>query len=176
MKCVTFDPLVTGTEYGVTAIPPNNPGDLVFTENGISAHVFDFAWPGGGGAFNFCQVKSEAAVPGFGTGNIISINNITLEFDFSALSFEPKRAIFNFADQGGSEHIRVNDAVGTEFVGELQLISLPYNIAPEVDIISVDPVPIPGGVKGRVILVGPVQKLRVGGQEFFLDNVCAFGE
>jgi hypothetical protein len=39
--------------------------------------------------------------------------------------------------------------------------------------VSVSTTPVTGGKKGIVILTGAVQKIRVGGQEFWIDNVCA---
>lgn len=39
--------------------------------------------------------------------------------------------------------------------------------------VSVSITPVTSGKKGIVILTGAVQKLRVGGQEFWIDNICA---
>ena len=31
-----------------------------------------------------------------------------------------------------------------------------------------------GGVEGKATLLGPIQKLLIGGQEFWIDNICAY--
>ena len=167
-ECVTFNPLAASTQYGP---PTYSSGSLVFTENNIPVRVFDF---GSGGSFNFCKVLPASAYPGFGLGNIMNTNNITLELDFSGLSFQPRKVIFGYMDLGGTEHLRVNNEATTEFVGELQSMILPYNIASGVQVTSITKIPTQGGFKGRVTVVGSVNLLRVGGQEFFLDNLCAY--
>jgi hypothetical protein len=94
-------------------------------------------------------------------------NNINLEFDFSGVGFTPSAVRFEFLDLGGFENISVNDSA--IFAGELA--SAPNPIG-GVDI-SVSTTPVAGDRKGVVILTGAVQKLKVGGQEFWIDNVCA---
>lgn len=162
--CVDFElPLTVGTQYGAPA--SHNPGDVVFTSNGIPVSVHDFNFTGGGGTFNVATI-ALAPVP-FGTGQSINTNNINLEFDFSTLGFVPKEVSFEFLDLGGFENISVNGS--PIFTGELSSVPTPIGGVN----ISVSTTPVTGGKTGTVILTGAVQKLRVGGQEFWIDNVCA---
>ena len=162
--CVDFErPLGVGTQYGAPA--GHKSGDVVFTTNGIPVSVHDFIFPGGGGTFNEARIDF-APVP-FGSGQSIRTNNINLEFDFSGIGFAPSEVRFEFLDLGGFENISVNGS--PIFAGELTAVPNPIggvNIAVSTTLVT-------GGKKGMVILTGAVQRIRVGGQEFWIDNVCA---
>jgi len=161
--CVDFQSLAIGTQYGA---PGDSPGDVVFTENNIPVSVENFDWVGGGTAFVFCRVDTFTAA--FPLTKIAWTNNINLKFDMSGLAFTPNHVSFKFADLGGEENISVNGQ--PIFAGELT--AAPVTIAPGVTF-SVATTPIPAGKLGVVILRGPVTSLLVGGQEFFLDDICA---
>jgi hypothetical protein len=162
--CVDFElPLAVGTQYGAPAGQHN--GDVVFTTNGIPVSVHDFDFLGGGGTFNLARI--ELAPLPFGNGQSIRTNNINLEFDFSNIGFTPKEVRFEFLDLGGIKNISVNGS--PIFIGDLPAAPNPIGGVN----ISVTTTPVAGGKKGLVVLTGAVQKLRVGGQEFWLDNVCA---
>ena len=158
--CATFGPPpAAGTQYGS---PAQTPGTKIFTAQGIGVSVQDFAFIGGGTTFNFARV--EPATPTFGNGQIMHTNNITLEFDLGAL--HASSVTFAFLDLGGSEDLIVN---GHPFAGDLT--SAPPQLGGTS--VSVTTTPVAGGKKGTVTLTGPVKTLRVGGQEFWLDDVCA---
>ena len=161
--CVDFEPpLTVGKQYGAPA--GHNPGDVVFTSNGIPVSVYDFNFSGGGGTFNVATI-ALAPVP-FGTGQSINTNNISLEFDFNSLGFLPKEVSFEFLDLGGIQNLSVNGS--SIFVGDLSSVPTPIGGAN----IFVSTVPVAGGKTGTATLSGVIQKLRVGGQEFWIDNVC----
>jgi hypothetical protein len=158
--CVDFEPpLAVGTEYGAPA--GHSSGDLVFTSNGVNVSVYDF----GGGTFNVAYID-VAPVP-FGSGQSIRTNTINLEFDFSAVGFTTAEVQFEFLDKGGTENLSVNGS--PVFAGELS--AAPASLGGVS--VAVYTAPVAGGKKGIVILRGAVQTLRVGGQELWLDNVCA---
>jgi hypothetical protein len=162
--CVDFElPLALGTQYGAPA--GHHPGDVIFTTNGIPVSVHDFEYGGGGGTFNVATIDT-APVP-FGAGQSMNTNNINLEFDFTGLGFTPTKVSFEFLDLGGNENLSVNGS--PIFNGELS--SAPASLG-GVNV-SVSTTPVTGGKTGTVILTGPVKTLRVGGQEFWIDNVCA---
>lgn len=162
--CVDFEPpLAIGTEYGTPA--GNQSGDVVFTTNAVKVSVYDFDFVGGGGTFNVARI--EAAPVPFGSGQSIRTNNINLEFDFSGIGFQTSEVQFEFLDLGGFENISVN---GSQiFAGELSSAPSPVG-GVSIDVYKAA---VQGGNKGVVILRGAVQTLKVGGQEFWLDNVCA---
>ena len=168
MACVDFEsPPATGTQYGTPA--GNVSGDVVLVlPNGIEMAVYDFRWSGGGGTFNRARIALPPRL--IGSGQTINTNNINLEFDFTNTGFPVSRVEFEYLDMGGFENFSVNGQPVPVYAGELS--GLPSPIA-GINI-TVTSVNVPGGKSGRVVLTGPVQKLRVGGQEFWIDNVCAY--
>jgi hypothetical protein len=162
--CVDFElPLTVGTQYGMPA--GHNPGDIVFTSNGIPVSVHEFNIQGGGVKFEAAAI-GLAPVP-FGQGQSMNMNYINMEFDFTALGFVPNEVSFEFLDQSGDENISVNGS--PIFIGDLSSVPTPIGGVN----ISVSTTPVAGGKTGTVILTGAVQRLRVGGVEFWIDNVCA---
>ena len=159
--CVGFEaPLALGTQYGTPA--GQNSGDVIFTTNGIPVSVHDFSFSGGG-TFNVASVD----VAPFGSGQSMRTNNINLEFDFGNIGFVPSSVNFEFLDLGGIENISVNGS--PIFVGDVS--ALPTSLGGAT--VSVSTTLVPGGKKGIVTLAGAIHKLRVGGQEYWIDNVCA---
>ena len=165
VACVDFEPPLTlGTQYGTPV--GQNSGDVAFTTtNGVTVKVLDFHFTGGGGAFNLAMIDA-APVP-FGSGQSIRTNNINLEFDFSLIGFATSQVQFEFLDLGGLENIAVNGS--SIFTGELAAAPSPIGGVS----ISVTTVPVTGGKRGTVTLTGVVKTLKIGGQEFWIDNVCA---
>lgn len=164
--CVNFEPpLVLGTQYGTPV--GQTPGTVIFTTNGIPVSVQDFVYVNGNLTFNLASIDN-APVP-FSSGQCIRTNNINLEFDFTNLGFQPSEVQLEFLDLGGNENISVNGAPNPPFTGELTAV--PGSIG-GVNI-AVTSVPVQGGKKGTVKLTGAISTLRIGGQEFWIDKVCA---
>jgi len=165
--CVNFEPPLTlGKQYGTPA--GQISGDVAFTTpNGVTVSVWDFSYIGGGGAFNLAQI--DAATGTFGSGQTMHTNNINLEFDFSGLGFQTSQVDFEFLDEGGFENISVNGIPSPIYAGELS--SAPTALGGVS--LTVSTIPVTGGNKGTVTLKGAVKTLRIGGQEFWIDNVCA---
>jgi len=159
--CVTWDLLTVGTQFGN---PTETPGDWIHMQNNIDVYVEFFEWTGGGGTFNYCEVMNP--ILGFGFDPIMWTNNINLVFEFTNAGFEVDCVEFLFLDCGGNENISVNG----EPIFNGELTAAPTNIAPGV-ILNV--VKWPSG-EGKATLLGPVEKLLVGGQEFAIDNICAY--
>ena len=161
--CVDFEPpLAAGTQYGT---PGQGPGTVIFTSLGIPVSIHDFIAGGGLVIFNSAGIVVPPAP--FGTGQAIRTNNINLEFNFTAIGYPTSEVRFDYLDQGGSENISVNGS--PIFAGELSAAPNPIGGVN----IAVTSTPALGGKKGTVTLTGKVQTLRIGGQEFWIDNVCA---
>jgi len=162
--CIDFEPpFVLNTRYGAPA--GHSSGDVVFVIQGVQASVHDFQFAAGGGTFNEAFIDVAPAPLGFGQS--LRINNIDMEFDYAALPALPTEVRFDFFDSGGSENLSVNGS--PVFAGELTAAPSPVGGVN----VSVTSTPAPGGIRGMVILSGPVQRFRVGGQELWIDNVCA---
>jgi len=115
--------------------------------------------------YNFGTVGAPPIA--FGSGNVLNTNNITLRiFSFSPL--QSSTINFDFLDMGGSENLAIN---GVIYSGELK--SAPANLGGAAVIVSSAPVPLPAsGIIGRVTIIGTVDKFSIGGQEFYIDNIC----
>lgn len=165
---IQFEELPLATRYGPSF--GNLCGSVIFTEKGIPVSIHDFVFTAAGMTCNFAEV--DASFPQFsaGQGQVMRTNNVNLEFDFAELGFTVERLSFDFVDLGGFENISVNGH--TLHVGELR--SAPTTIAPGITF-AVTTTQIQGGIEGQAVLTGQLESLRVGGQEFWLDNIRAQG-
>ena len=155
--CIDFEdpPFVLGTQWGNAY--GDSPGDVVFTEQGVVVSAENFTSGMYTGFIN-AEVRNDSDL----LGQSMWISNINLRFDFSGLPFTVDRVTFDFQDLGGTENVAVN---GSDIVeGELA--------SGTVGGVSVTIVR--GPTVGEGTLDGTVRDLTIGGQEFFLDNVCAF--
>ena len=161
--CVTFDDLDVGTVYGADA--GQQSGDVIFeTTDGIRVSVFDFLDSTGGSTFNTMTVAEPSAE--FGRDEYAFLNNISVQFDYEGLPFVPTSVVFLFRDQGGFENFSVNGS--NVWSSELKEAPSPIGGAswswedPDGD----------GVATGT--LTGRIDRFLIGGQEFSLDEVCAF--
>ncbi|MFQ5852671.1 MAG: hypothetical protein ACE5JU_19095 [Candidatus Binatia bacterium] len=165
LVCVDFElPLTVGTQYG-TPVGQSN-GDVIFTMNNLPVSVHDFKWMTSGGTFGSAYIDFE---PAFGSGQSIRTNNINLQFNFTQLGFQPSHVQFEFLDKGGNENISVNGIATLP----LELTAVP-TLPIGATVLTVNTVSVGGGDKrGLATLTGTVQTLSIGGQEFWIDRVCA---
>ncbi len=184
--CVDFEtPLAVGTQYGATA--SQAPGTLIFTTNGIPVSIYEFRHTTGAakivkrhrrphvrrdvvGSAAFGLAKIVKPLAGFGQGQSMSTNNVNLEFDFSQLGFPTSQAQFEFLAMGGYQNIAVDGNPNPIFAGDLATAPNPIGGIGHAVITN----PAAGGVQGTMTLTGKVKSLRVGGQEFWIDNVCVW--
>ena len=134
---------------------------------------------GGGGAVWFGPSEWGAAgdpMPGlppglpsgFGNGNVMFTPNVSLEFDFADIG-PIDQVTFEWANGGGNENISVNG----EEIWFQSIVTAPTEIAPGVTLTaSFDKLTLVGTAN----LVGPIESLRVGGQEFAIDSIVAVPE
>ncbi len=157
---VTFDYLATGTTFGAPV--GDAPGDYIFSEDLADVYVDNF-WVGGSPYFNLAQVVPCYSY--FGYLNILNLNNLSLVIDFTA----PGDVVFEFMYLGGDVCLQVNGS-GVILEGP-NMASLAGVVAPGVTLTVSGLTTVPGGHKGIATLTGPVTKLLVGGQEFFIDGL-----
>jgi len=159
---VSHASLALGDLWGVPVGTP--PGTLIFAEDGIPVRIGQLD-AGSVITYNYCEVVPPFV--GVGVGQMMQLNNVTNTYETSALGHTVASVHFVFLDQGGIENLQVNGA--PRYVGDLEFA--PPNIAPGVTC-AVNTWMVPAGLAGEVILTGDVQRLSVGGQEFFIDEVC----
>ncbi|HYW13929.1 MAG TPA: hypothetical protein VE871_18340 [Longimicrobium sp.] len=162
--CVKFTPPPPGTIWGSPV--GHVPGQLVHTENAIDVLVQPFHWLGGGGSFNYAEIDLPPVA--FGSGQVALTNNINLQFYFGNITWIPTKVYFDYLDLGGHENLSVNGSAF--YIGDIAA-------APPVlggRNVNVTSFPVFGGTTGRVtIWGGSIKHITTGGQEYYIDNVCA---
>lgn len=157
--CLEFNVPALGTVYTPPGTPP---GTLVFVENAISVTTrlfFDAALnPYYGGS------RIEPGQGWLGPDPSARLSNFSLQFGFGGLTFVPSQVTIDYHDKGGFENLTFN---GTPLrIGQLETlggggVAVAWWWA--------------GGHKeGRVTITGPVNHATIGGQELWIDSVCAY--
>ncbi|MEN8005917.1 MAG: T9SS type A sorting domain-containing protein [Candidatus Krumholzibacteriota bacterium] len=138
------------------------PGDVIFTEDGIDVGLAEFD---DGSGLQFNSVSTGAPWGPLGTGNVLHINNIGVTYDLTP--FVPVASVsFDYVKGSGVENLGID---GILYVGPIETI--PAGFFPGVSV-NVSVTGGPGYIYGTVTLVGNLQRLLVGGQQFYIDDLC----
>ncbi len=153
--CADFDDLVAGTEYYV--------GDTLFTQ-GYKVGFKEFFWLPSGSTIDGVATVDTAGMAG-GSGFDLIVNNINVEVDIAG-DKTPECVSFRFGDYDGNVNLEVNgDLKNVENFTDLEGMDVG---GATVHVIML------GGSKGVVELQGSVTQLAIGGQQFYLDDICPF--
>ena len=169
--CVEFGPppaLLTG--WGAPVGTP--PGTVLFVESGIPVSIHRFLL---GGVWYYGGVRIEnPPAPGVGVGQTARLNNAGLGFDFTGVGFPVSYVTFEWLDWGGDENLQVNGS--GIYVGEFETapavlggqpltpaVAFSWVINQERGTMQIGPSPVGA----------PVNWVRIGGQELWIDRVCA---
>lgn len=163
--CVGFDSpaFAVNTQYGATV--GQTPGHVALLSNGITGSLEIFLTSA---SANFNKASIESMLVPSGVGQSMRLNNISVNFDFSALNFIPSRVTFGFLDFGGEINMGING--NPSHVG--YMASFPPTIGTASVAIGSTPVP-PSASSGKITLNGAIKTLLIGGQELLIDEVCA---
>lgn len=168
--CVDFEPpLAAGTTWGATVGQP--PLTLVHVENGIRVYTEKFFLTGGATAYRDARIGLPPVA--FSAGQAARTLHINLIFDFTGISFVPSSYTFDYLDPLGNqvyENLKVN--ASPVFIGELNtppaaLAGVPISFASGPFFAP------PSGDRARIKLGPGVGRLQVGGQDLWIDHVCA---
>ena len=165
---VDFESQTLGTKFGPPPYSTNSPGDIIFVENLIDVSVQNFYRDATTTHFGYCEIIN--ALPDFGNGKIMSLNDISLQFDFSNIGYNDYYITFRVADFGNVENLQVNGH-SPVIIGDLSL-NAPGNPAPGVTL-WISTTNIAGGTNAKVKLFGKVDSLLIGGQNILLANIQA---
>ncbi|HEX2191228.1 MAG TPA: hypothetical protein VHG51_20125 [Longimicrobiaceae bacterium] len=163
--CIEFGPPPPlGTTWGVPTATP--PGSWILTENGVPMWIDRLFLPGGVTVYNFARI-GISPVP-IGAGQQMLLDRSSLRFDFSNVGFPVSAVTWEWFDPGTStiENMAVNG--GARFIGDITAPAFvsghPYGATWAA---------AGGGRRGRSKVGGPVRTLLVGGQQLWIDRVCA---
>lgn len=158
-----FDGVTAGTVFGGMAVPPDTPGDVVLTQEGIDMSV-ELYMLGGFSDFFAAEVGVNQ-VPELPTQSL-ALDNISVAFDFADVGFEVGLVTLDFRDLGGTSNFVVNGST-LHIIDPLS--DLPPNVAPGVT----------AEVAGTTVRLTAdegtnITGVGIGGQELFIDNIVAF--
>ena len=153
-----------------------NPGDLIFNEGGIDVYIDEL------NGFLYTTTYSHIGIvhsplASFGVDEVMNTNNSTALFDLSAIATDS--VCIEWLDLGGHEVLEINGHLVSSPDGYGQLLGLPTSIGGTAVQITGNPVitvvggtPTVTGYQGKILIIGNVDSLRIGGQEFWIDNLC----
>ena len=152
--CVNFESLSVGTRYEFQD---------TFTDAGVMITVEAFQW--GNGTWtngNYAQVDNRLRAGGSGLD--MQYNNVNLRFDFGALGLNGLS--MSFGEYGGNLNLQVNGEFRN--FGNFAMLN--------GSTLGGTALSVSGGTgndTGNITLSGRVQSVAVGGQELWIDDVCA---
>ena len=165
--CIGFGPPPpVNTTYGLPVGQVS--GDLAFSVNGIDAYVFNFALlPAGTTFYRAYHTMAPVSLPGQSLRTI----NINMLFDLRNLPFTVRKVTLSYLDLGGYENLAVNGSG----IYRGQLAAAPAILGnSNVSVTSMATPPPVSGRTGTVTITGAdIDSFMIGGQEFWIDNVCA---
>ena len=111
--------------------------------------------------------RSETAPFFWGDSNVLRTNKATLHF-INTGPLLPVKISFDYLDMGGGNNLSVN---GDLYSGELN--KAPSTLGDVNVSVSSTPITSPAkGNKGIITLIGSIKEFKIGGQEFYVDNLC----
>ena len=165
--CINFGPPPpAGTMYGAPVGQVS--GDLAFAVNAIDAYVYNFALiPAGTQFYRANTAIAPVSLPGQSLRTIL----INMLFDLQNLGFPVRKVTLSYLDLGGYENLAVNGS--GVYRGQLAAAPAVLGTA-NVSVTSAATPPPVSGRTGTVTITGPdIDSFMIGGQEFWIDNVCA---
>lgn len=171
---VGFEALPLGTIFGS---PNQNPGDSIFSEDGVQAYIHPFFFAPGGSVFHTAKVyNSTGPFPDFpsnfnfatASGHVMYLSNVGMQFVFTGVGHPVNRVSFDFAFGGGDLNFSANDSNLYLYIPPDQTA-----VAPGVTITTTFNMLTQ---LGHMELNGPITKLQIGGQEFAMDNLMVIPE
>ena len=155
---------------------PLAPGDYMFSENGIDMYIDALHSTLYGSTYSQ-NLITNTPWPAFGTGQVKHTNNATVTFDLDSCTTDS--VCLDILDFGGFEYLEVNGVGFSSLNGYGELAGAPLMMGGvQVQVIGNPIVQMTSsgvqiiGFSGRLVLHGNVNKLEIGGQEFWIDNLC----
>ena len=153
------------------------PTDLMFNESGVDVFI-DELFNTSTGYGGFIKTRSTTSPwAAFGSGNVMHTNNAVATFQLEGIPTDS--VCLDFLDFGGFESLTVNGDRFESPNGYGELTGAPAVLggvtvqvigSPIIQMTSTGLNPV--GFNGRIVLYGNVDKLEIGGQEFWIDNLC----
>ncbi len=152
VRCTGFEDLPAAATYGV--------GDS-FTSNGLVFETVQFVWSDGTSTSAGQAAVSNLGQAG-GAGQELSFNNVNVDLD---LPVAVQAIGLRFGEYGGNVNFMVN--------GDFRNVANPHDLdGAVVGGATVAVVNGYGNDAGKLVVAGAITSFAVGGQEFFIDDLC----
>jgi hypothetical protein len=181
----------------IWSAPPMVQGDVLFTDAGVEVSV-DILGPladnDGDGDVDFDDgpsIEYVEVVPSpmptiFGNGKVLRTANAVVKFDIDAAMPNVDEVCFEILDLGGVDNIAINGSPIVITSADLNgdgIMDTPFYGGQEVlngtflggVFVSASKMTFPGGAKILFRLIGDVNELAIGGQEYWIDDLCIDG-
>jgi|JI10StandDraft_1071094.scaffolds.fasta_scaffold53811_4 hypothetical protein len=155
-SCLDFDSTPAGTAQGV--------GPVVALPDG-NVSLRRFFWLGGGSTVAGVATVVASNWAAGSAPHELNLNNINLRVDVITAA-ATTTATFNYADFGGNVNLRVNGVLAN--VNDLS--GVPAFLGGAA--VAVTRINMFGYHFGTVMITGALTDFAVGGQEFYVDDVC----
>lgn len=166
-----FETLPVGDRWGDVVASatdhPVPPGGIIYSTGSVDFYIDELHSLSGFIGFNYIEADNSVAAY-TGSGISLMTNNVTAGFDLSSIDVDT--LCFDFVDMGGHEELTINGSTFLTLDGYGELMTAPATLGGVV--VSVTGSSLGFGFVGSVVLVGDVTDLKIGGQEFWIDNVC----
>jgi len=139
------------------------PGDEAFVEAGVPVMLEEFF---GSAGYVFGTVAVDGGIPGFDDRKVLHLDDACVEFDLAGLDVVELSVEFRAGP--GFENLLVNGAV----LVKLDITNFPTEVAPGVTCTVVSTHDGFSSSIGKLVLTGPLETVRLGGDDLLLDNVC----
>ena len=177
--------------------PPMVQGDVLFTDAGVEVSV-DILGPladndsdgdvdfDDGPSIEYVEVVPSPMPTIFGNGKVLRTANAVVKFDIDAAMPNVDEVCFEILDLGGVDNISINGSPIVITSADLNgdgIMDTPFYGGQEVlngtflggVFVSASKMTFPGGAKILFRLIGDVNELAIGGQEYWIDDLCITG-
>ena len=181
----------------IWSAPPMVQGDVLFTDAGVEVSV-DILGPladndgdgdvdfDDGPSIEYVEVVSSPMPTIFGNGKVLRTANAVVKFDIDAAMPNVDEVCFEILDLGGVDNIAINGSPIVITSADLNgdgIMDTPFYGGQEVlngtflggVFVSASKMTFPGGAKILFRLIGDVNELAIGGQEYWIDDLCIDG-
>ncbi len=157
-QTIDFETLVPGTSW---QNPPNNPGDVVFSQDNIDMSVEEFLVLPAGSTFGAAVIVPPGDPFSPNGTQALSTNSINVKFDLSSLPNAAALVNIEYVQMGGNVNFQIDDTP-LQNVPNLNAV-----VAPAGFRVVVSPTSILVELDGA----SAITSVLIGGQELGIDNV-----
>jgi len=168
---VDFEEFAPLTRFGPNSPTNDQPGDFLFTDDGIGVYAADFLSTSqqvNTSQTSYVIIEDTVSFGDeFPTQELHVFGNLALRFDFTGLAFDVTRVTIPWVDMGGTQTLGVNGVV----MGMPSFTDAPTTLGGVS--VSTTEIQQPNSLRGTLTFEGAIDSITIGGQELTFDDVRA---